>query len=268
MRLNVDLGPEAVAEQRTVFALSPNGRRIVFIARTSDGKQVLATRQLDQAKADLLRGTEGAADPFFSPDSGWIGFFADSKLKKVSVQGGAAVTLSEATPNPRGASWGEDDGIVLAVVPSTGLSRIPASGGAAQVLTNPAAKGQVTHRWPQILPGGRTAIFTAHTSTTRITAKLGGCGRREIPSWTIVLDYGKSRYEGNCDLEVQGDLSGGPGGCPPDATTDPRDALRETSGRRGSAQGRIQEVLAWLYGRHRGDRGRHCGTGRRFRRLG
>ncbi len=202
MRLNVDLGPEAVAEQRTVFALSPNGRRIVFIARTSDGKHVLASRQLDEAKLDLLRGTEGAADPFFSPDSEWIGFFADSKLKKISVQGGAAVTLSEATPNPRGASWSEDGSIVLAVVPSTGLSRIPPSGGLAQMLTNPPLKGQMTHRWPQILPGGRAAIFTAHTATTGLndaeidaldfktgiwkTVQRGGFFARYLPSGHLV----------------------------------------------------------------------------------
>ena len=59
-----------------------------------------------------MAGTEGGSDPFFSPDGQWIGFFADGKLKKIAVQGGAPVTLCDAVL-PRGGSWGDDDNIVF-----------------------------------------------------------------------------------------------------------------------------------------------------------
>src|SRR5260221_5278772 len=82
------------------------------------------------------------SDPFFSPDSQWIGFFADSKMKKISVEGGAAVTLCDA-PGARGASWGEDGNIIVTLSsPGTGigLSRVSATGGTPQTLTQ--ASGQ------------------------------------------------------------------------------------------------------------------------------
>jgi serine/threonine protein kinase len=86
-RLSVDLGPDAMTGLNLTAAISPDGRRLVFPARGPNGKQQLATRLLEQAQATLLPGTENSRDPFFSPDSQWIGFFADSKLKKVSLQG-------------------------------------------------------------------------------------------------------------------------------------------------------------------------------------
>jgi hypothetical protein len=88
MRLSVDLGREAQADQLSVFALSPDGRRIVYTAHTPDGRRVLATRLFAQGNVELLRGTEGAVDPFFSPDGQWVGFFADTKLKKIPMNGG------------------------------------------------------------------------------------------------------------------------------------------------------------------------------------
>ena len=113
-RLSVDLGPDAMTGFSLTAAISPDGRRLVFPARGPDGKQQLATRLLDQAQATLLPGTENGRDPFFSPDSQWVGFFADGKLKKISVQGGAPVTLCDA-PSDFGASWGEDGTIIAAL---------------------------------------------------------------------------------------------------------------------------------------------------------
>lgn len=106
MRLNVDLGPDAVAGVNITVAISPDGKRIAFPVRVPGGKQQLATRLLDQTTPTLLAGTDNPADPFFSPDSQWIGFNADGKLKKISVLGGAAVALCDANCNAmRGASW-------------------------------------------------------------------------------------------------------------------------------------------------------------------
>jgi Tol biopolymer transport system component/predicted Ser/Thr protein kinase len=164
MRFSVDLGPEAAAGPHITAAIAPDGSRLAFVARGAAGNEQLATRLLNQAQATLLPGTENAADPFFSPDGQWIGFFADGKMKKISVQGGAPVTLCDA-PNGRGASWGEDGSIIVTPMahPGNYLFRVPAAGGTPQAITNPGDKGEVTHRWPQILPGGRAVLFTGHT---------------------------------------------------------------------------------------------------------
>jgi predicted Ser/Thr protein kinase len=163
MRFSVDLGPDAVEGPFITAAISPDGTRLAFLARGPGGKQQLATRLLDQAQATQLAGTENAADPFFSPDGQWIGFFADGKMKKISVQGGAAVTLCDA-PFARGASWGEDGSIIVSLIAYYGLSRVLATGGAPQTLTKPG-KGEGSHVWPQILPGAHAALFTSGANT-------------------------------------------------------------------------------------------------------
>ncbi len=159
MRLSVDLGPEALAGGNITTAISPDGARIAFPVRGASGRQLLATRLLNQSTATPLTGTEGGFDPFFSPDGEWIGFFADGKLKKISVQGGAAFTLCDA-PNPRGASWGEDSNIIVAPTITSGLSGVPSAGGTPQPLTQ-LKPGELTHRWPQVLPGGKTLVFNS-----------------------------------------------------------------------------------------------------------
>jgi serine/threonine-protein kinase len=85
VRLRADLGPEALPGANLTAAIAPDGDRIAFVARAANGASQLATRLLNQPKPALLAGTELAADPFFSPDGRWIGFFAGGKLKKISV---------------------------------------------------------------------------------------------------------------------------------------------------------------------------------------
>jgi Tol biopolymer transport system component/predicted Ser/Thr protein kinase len=144
-----------------MLALSPDGARLALTMRGADGKVRLYTRLLDQNQVTPLAGTENAFGPFFSPDGEWIGFFADSKLKKISAGGGATVTLCDA-PAPRGASWGDEGNIVAALDGLSGLSRIPSSGGTPVPLTklNP---GELTHRFPQVLPGSQAVLFTVST---------------------------------------------------------------------------------------------------------
>jgi serine/threonine-protein kinase len=161
--LTVDLGPDVLPGTSSTVAISPDGRRLVFPARGTDGKQLLATRILNQAQTMLLAGTENGFDPFFSPDGEWVGFFADGKLKKISVHGGATVALC-ASVNPRGASWGEDHSIVAALNIAGGLSRLPDTGGTPQALTK-LRPGEATHRWPQVLPGGEVILFTTSPKT-------------------------------------------------------------------------------------------------------
>ena len=157
MRLSVDLGPDAVAGQFTTAAISPDGTRLVFPLKSSDGKQMLATRLLEETKPALLSGTENGRDPFFSPDGRWIGFFADGKMKKISIQGGAPIALCDA-PDARGANWGADSNIIVAPNRVGGLSRVSAEGGTPQPVTK--LEGGGSHRWPQPLLGNEAVLFT------------------------------------------------------------------------------------------------------------
>jgi len=164
MRFSVDLGPEAIrgrAETGEFYnpVISPDGTRLVFPAKVADGSEQLATRRLDQSTATMLAGTEGAVDPFFSPDGQWIGFFAGQKLKKIPLQGGGVVSLCDNAGLGHGASWGED-GAIIANLDNYHLFRVPAIGGEPQLIGKPEQHGERTWRWPQVLPGGENVLFT------------------------------------------------------------------------------------------------------------
>jgi Tol biopolymer transport system component len=159
MRFESDLGTDFGRLYASTFAaISPDGRRLIYTVHGANGEQVLAMRLMDQSKATPIAGTEGGRDPFFSPDGQWVGFFADTKLKKISVNGGAPVVLAEAR-NARGASWGEG-GIVASLINTNGLYRVAADGTSAPQELTTLSRGESTHRWPQVLPGGRVALFT------------------------------------------------------------------------------------------------------------
>ena len=164
VRLDVDLGHDAVTADGTrSIAISPDGKRIVYAVRTPDGKSSLVTRLLDQPNAVPLAGTENGVNPFFSPDGQWIGFFANNNMKKVSIQGGASVTLWTYTTAHTGGSWG-DDGSIVAARAGGPLYKVPAAGGMPQALTQ-LKPDELTHRWPQVLPGGNNVLFTASSSS-------------------------------------------------------------------------------------------------------
>jgi len=137
-------------------ALSPDGRQLAFIANSEKGSQ-LWLRPLDEATAKPLAGTEGATSPFWSPDDRAIGFFADGKLKRLDLRGGAPQVLAEA-PIGRGGTWNRDGVIVFSPNATGGLMRVPATGGVPAMVTRPGA-GQASHRWPQFLPDGRHFLF-------------------------------------------------------------------------------------------------------------
>ena len=124
----VDIVTPATADP-TSFALSPDGRQIVFVA-SGDGASRLWLRSLATTTAQPLAGTEGAAYPFWSPDSRSVGFFADAKLKRLDLGGGAPQTVAAAAV-ARGGTWNAD-GVILLETGTTGpLFRVPASGGHA-----------------------------------------------------------------------------------------------------------------------------------------
>ena len=161
LRLESTLGAEVQANGP--LALSPDGRLIVFRGGFG-GNAMLYLRRLDQLQAAPMPATANGRDPFFAPDSRSVGFFADGKLKKISLNGSAAVTLADA-PDDRGGTWSEDNSIIFAPKQSGGLMRIPDGGGTPTPLTT-LAGAEVTHRWPQALPGGKAVLFTVDTDTT------------------------------------------------------------------------------------------------------
>jgi Tol biopolymer transport system component len=142
------------------FAISPDGSQIVFVASVAGKSQQLYLRPFDRQTGTPVPGTENATQPFFSADGQSLGFFAQAKMRKVSLHGGPAVLLGDA-PVPHGASWAADDTIIYAPNFGSGLLRISATGGAPQILTKPNPKDQeISHRWPQVLPGGKHVLFT------------------------------------------------------------------------------------------------------------
>jgi serine/threonine protein kinase len=148
--------PAAIA--REGLTLSRNGTRLAY-AEQSGGTRRIFIRMMDQLEAKPIPGTEGGWRPFFSPDGQSLAYFTGNVglLKEVPVTGGTSVTLCEAAIYG-GGSWGEDGRIIFSG--SKGLMRVSASGGACETLTAADWQKGEAHRWPQILPGGQSVLFS------------------------------------------------------------------------------------------------------------
>ena len=165
LRLSAELGADvALADEipgNVTVAVSPDGNILAFVAVKSGMNQIYI-RRFGQLQAEPLAGTAGATSPFFSPDGQWVAFFADGKLKKISVTGGGAVSLCD-VPAARGGAWGEDGNIVFspdAASTANVLQRVSSAGGKSEPVTK-LGPGEVTHRWPNVLPGARAVLYTA-----------------------------------------------------------------------------------------------------------
>jgi len=154
------------------FALSPDGSRVAFVGLTGDGTRALWIRTLSSAGAHRLEGTDGALFPFWAPDSGQVGFFADGKLKAVEIGGGAVRTLADA-PVPRGGAWGASG--VIAFVPGIAqpLHSVPASGGAAAPVSPMPPGTSRSISWPTFLPDGRRFLYAVQWATPDERARSG-----------------------------------------------------------------------------------------------
>jgi DNA-binding winged helix-turn-helix (wHTH) protein/Tol biopolymer transport system component len=170
------------------LAVSADGRVLAWSACDgAAGTCALFVRPIDRLDAQRLAGTDGAAAPFFSPDGRWLGFFADGKLKKVSVSGGSPVALADA-PVPGGGSWGAHGRIVFNGLPAGGLSIASDQGGEVTPLTAPrSARGELRHMWPAWLPDGRAVVFTVATSP--VQGAPGRLAALPVPSreWQTLL---------------------------------------------------------------------------------
>ena len=170
-RLSVDLPASTIFAPQmdaTVsipqFAISADGRSVVFAAGGAAAKPTLWLRRFDDVEARSIAGTEDAQAPFWSPDGRWIAFFdAPGNLKRVAVSGGTVQTVARDITDPRGASWGPDDTMLFGTG-SGEIYRVPAAGGTPRPVTRlDSSKNEGSHRWPEFLPDGRHFLFTARS---------------------------------------------------------------------------------------------------------
>ena len=140
------------------FDIARDGRAIAYVA-VRGGTGQLFLRPTDSTTGQLLPGTEGALAPFFSPDGRSIGFFARGKLRTIALASSEIRELADA-PSGRGGSWGTDGIIYFAPGNLTGILKVPATGGTVSAVTTlNRDQGEVSHRWPQLLPGGKACCF-------------------------------------------------------------------------------------------------------------
>ena len=205
-RFSIDLpAPFDVGYSSSHLAISPDATRIVILLNGPAGRK-LYMRSFAETEFAPIAGTDGAGIVFFSPDSKWIGFAADGKLKKITAEGGAPVTICSAT-RPRGADWGPDDTIVFSPASTdAGLYRVSAAGGEpVAVTTLDRARGERSHRWPHFLPDGKHVMFSVEdwgadyarkridivdlTTLKRTTVLRGGADGRVLPGGYLL--YGR-----------------------------------------------------------------------------
>lgn len=180
---------------RPLIAISPDGENIVYQANRQ-----LYLRSMSDVDARPIEGTNlDAADPFFSPDGTWIGFYAvaERKLKKIAITGGAAVTVSE-VDFPYGANWTADDQILLAD-PQKGILRVSANGGKPETVV--AAKADELMQSPQLLPDGDHLLFSVRSR---------GAGRDFVASsaWDKATIVAQSLKSGKRKTLIEGGADG------------------------------------------------------------
>ena len=167
-----DIEPPPEVSTISNVTVSADGRFVVYEGQV-DGESRLFLRRLDRMDSRPLAGTEGARWPFISSDGGWIGFFRDAKIYKVSQDGGDPLAVCDVRGGP-GAVWTADGRIVFSRTWLAGLSVVSADGGTPAVLTTPDPnQREIGHWWPSVLPGGRI-LFTIFTAGTGLTdARIG-----------------------------------------------------------------------------------------------
>ena len=207
--INLPLTEPLVGGGSTV-AISPAGKYIVYLANSS-GTPLLFLRPIDQLTAQPMPGTDGAVDPFFSPDEQWVAFFAGGKLKKVSVFGGTPQDICDISGFMRGGWWGPDNFIWYGHI-NNGVYRVTSAGGTpVEVTILDSVHGEISHRFPEPLPDGETVIFTVKhndiasfdqaviaaeniTTHERKVLVRGGSFARYLPTGYLMYARGKSLY--------------------------------------------------------------------------
>ncbi len=166
--------------------LSPDGAALAFTGTGQDGKTEIWVRPMNTLEAHVLVGTEGAIFPFWSPDGRSLGFFADSKLKTVDLNGGSPVVICDAQFG-RGGTWGPDGVILFTPGTQKAVLRVSASGGNPVAVTQIDPALHTSHRWPFFLPDGKHFLYLAinhdpaHAANDAVYyASLDGRENREL----------------------------------------------------------------------------------------
>jgi predicted Ser/Thr protein kinase len=154
--------------------VSPDGRYIAYNAADSSGVTRLWIRPMGSLTAQPLSGTENSQRPFWSPDSRYLGFMAEAKLKKIAVAGGPPQTICDSGSQGDG-SWSKDGTILFDNTASDSLRRVPSAGGVpAPASWVDRTRGETGNAWPQFLPDGRHFLFLGLTARPESTAlKVG-----------------------------------------------------------------------------------------------
>ena len=170
----------AVPDTGPAVAISPDGTHLAYVVRQGVTRQ-LYLRSMDSLESRPIPDTVGASDLFFSPDGQWLGFFAGGKLKKVSVNGGAALILCDVSDD-FGASWGSLGTIIFENFAGGPLQQVSDAGGTPQPLTR-LEKGEISHAWPEFLPDGKVVLFASEAdnnnwTNAQIAVQSVGTGER------------------------------------------------------------------------------------------
>jgi serine/threonine-protein kinase len=188
-RFSVEIGDNPLHQSVSSIAVSRDGGHVALVQTIPTGRR-LTVRAMEQLTGTTVLETGNPYNPFFSPDGQWVGFVTLTALLKVPTNGGTALTLAQLARS-RGGTWTTDDTIIVAASPTSGLSRMPAAGGQLTPLTTlDAARGEVTHRWPQYVDGHDVVIFTSHTSAS------GGFDGATIEALNLKTGVRKTVYRG------------------------------------------------------------------------
>jgi serine/threonine protein kinase len=162
MRFNLPLPPGVGLSPQPWAEVSPDGKHVAFVAGESVRSQQVWIRSLQDESARALTGTEGASAPFWSPDSGFIGFIAGRQLKRISTAGGRPQTLAAVPFQAGTGTWNAADLILFSGQESGGIYRVPAVGGAepSRVTTLNSTRGELAHVTPRFLPDGRRFLYS------------------------------------------------------------------------------------------------------------
>jgi Tol biopolymer transport system component len=170
------------------FALSPDGRTIVFVAGALNGTSMLWVKSMEELSSRPLTGTDGAEAPFWSPDEHLIGFFAQGRLKTVPAGGGPVKEVARAT-DPRGGSWSPNGTIVFGSG-NGGVFRVADAGGEPSEITKLDTSLQDgSHRWPSFLPDGTHFL---------VNVRSGLANRRGV--YVGSLDGSKPKFLASTDV--------------------------------------------------------------------
>lgn len=204
--ISLTISPPQNSVFDSTIAVSPDGRRLAFVAIDSSGKNQIWIRNLDSLNNRALSGTDGAEYPFWSPDGNELGFFADEKLKKITISGEETETLCDAA-HPHGGTWGKNDVILFSAKAGASVYRISSKGSTATAVTSPT-QSEASYRFPSFLPDQQHFVFYAiNNNITESGVYVGSLNSKETHR-LVVSDSGGVYINGHLIYERAGTLWG------------------------------------------------------------